>query len=117
MYGQMTAGSWIYIGSQGIIQGTYETFVSVGRKHYDGSPFSADALGAAMDQRCGIASIRAMMRAASQRLPPNQGASVPPGSRSPEGLGPHRPPYPRDRGGRDSLTRRGPGMGGRLRAR
>jgi urocanate hydratase len=37
MYGQMTAGSWIYIGSQGIVQGTYETFVEVGRRHYDGS--------------------------------------------------------------------------------
>ena len=36
MYGQMTAGSWIYIGSQGIVQGTYETFVEVGRRHYDG---------------------------------------------------------------------------------
>jgi len=36
MYGQMTAGSWIYIGSQGIIQGTYETFVSAARTHYDG---------------------------------------------------------------------------------
>lgn len=36
MYGQMTAGSWIYIGSQGIIQGTYETFVEVGRKHFNG---------------------------------------------------------------------------------
>ena len=36
MYGQMTAGSWIYIGSQGIIQGTYETFVEMGRQHYNG---------------------------------------------------------------------------------
>lgn len=36
MYGQMTAGSWIYIGSQGIVQGTYETFVEAGRQHYDG---------------------------------------------------------------------------------
>lgn len=36
MYGQMTAGSWIYIGTQGIVQGTYETFVEAGRKHYDG---------------------------------------------------------------------------------
>ena len=36
MYGQMTAGSWIYIGSQGIVQGTYETFVEVGRRHYGG---------------------------------------------------------------------------------
>ncbi|EAQ24218.1 urocanate hydratase [Roseovarius sp. 217] len=37
MYGQMTAGSWIYIGSQGIVQGTYETFVEAGRQHYHGS--------------------------------------------------------------------------------
>jgi urocanate hydratase len=37
MYGQMTAGSWIYIGTQGIVQGTYETFVEVGRQHYGGS--------------------------------------------------------------------------------
>ncbi len=37
MYGQMTAGSWIYIGSQGIVQGTYETFVEMGRQHYGGS--------------------------------------------------------------------------------
>lgn len=36
MYGQMTAGSWIYIGSQGIVQGTYETFMEAGRQHYDG---------------------------------------------------------------------------------
>ncbi len=36
MFGQMTAGSWIYIGSQGIVQGTYETFVEMGRQHYDG---------------------------------------------------------------------------------
>lgn len=37
MYGQMTAGSWIYIGSQGIVQGTYETFVAVGKTHFGGS--------------------------------------------------------------------------------
>lgn len=37
MYGQMTAGSWIYIGSQGIVQGTYETYLSLARKHYNGS--------------------------------------------------------------------------------
>src|SRR5678810_1209012 len=36
MYGQMTAGSWIYIGTQGIVQGTYETFVEMGRQHYGG---------------------------------------------------------------------------------
>ena len=38
MYGQMTAGSWIYIGSQGIVQGTYETFVSVAKQHFNGDP-------------------------------------------------------------------------------
>jgi urocanate hydratase len=37
MYGQMTAGSWIYIGSQGIVQGTYETFVEAGRQHFEGN--------------------------------------------------------------------------------
>src|SRR4051794_17894328 len=37
MYGQMTAGSWIYIGSQGIVQGTYETFAECGRQHFGGS--------------------------------------------------------------------------------
>ncbi|MEM8682538.1 MAG: urocanate hydratase [Pseudomonadota bacterium] len=38
MYGQMTAGSWIYIGSQGIVQGTYETFMEIARQHYGGNP-------------------------------------------------------------------------------
>src|SRR5690625_4358191 len=37
MYGQMTAGSWIYIGTQGILQGTYETFASLAKRHFDGS--------------------------------------------------------------------------------
>ena len=37
MYGQMTAGSWIYIGSQGIVQGTYETFAELANQHFDGS--------------------------------------------------------------------------------
>ena len=37
MYGQMTAGSWIYIGSQGIVQGTYETFAEVARQHFGGT--------------------------------------------------------------------------------
>src|SRR5678810_1038971 len=37
MYGQMTAGSWIYIGTQGILQGTYETFAAVARTHFDGT--------------------------------------------------------------------------------
>ncbi len=50
MYGQMTAGSWIYIGSQGIVQGTYETFVEMGRQHFGGdlraSGFSPAVLAA-----------------------------------------------------------------------
>src|SRR5664279_6172761 len=37
MYGQMTAGSWIYIGSQGILQGTYETFAAAARRHFGGT--------------------------------------------------------------------------------
>ncbi len=45
MYGQMTAGSWIYIGSQGIVQGTYETFVEAGRQHYPVSPSSGEYAG------------------------------------------------------------------------
>ncbi len=43
MYGQMTAGSWIYIGSQGIVQGTYETFVEAGRQHYPGATPGEDS--------------------------------------------------------------------------
>ena len=38
MYGQMTAGSWIYIGTQGILQGTYETFAAVAAKRFGGTP-------------------------------------------------------------------------------
>ena len=45
MYGQMTAGSWIYIGSQGIVQGTYETFVEAGRQHYPVGPSSGEYAG------------------------------------------------------------------------
>jgi len=45
MYGQMTAGSWIYIGSQGIVQGTYETFVEAGRQHYPVTPSSGEYAG------------------------------------------------------------------------
>src|SRR5260370_23121202 len=41
MFGQMTAGSWIYIGTQGILQGTYETFAAIAAKRYGGSPTGA----------------------------------------------------------------------------
>lgn len=49
MYGQMTAGSWIYIGSQGIVQGTFETFVEAGRQHY--ADTSADPAGSSIQPR------------------------------------------------------------------
>src|SRR5687767_2600827 len=42
MYGQMTAGSWIYIGSQGIVQGTYETYAAIANKHFSQNPPSGD---------------------------------------------------------------------------
>src|SRR5205823_4710357 len=48
MYGQMTAGSWIYIGSQGILQGTYETFAAVARKRFGGSLRGRPAVAAAL---------------------------------------------------------------------
>ncbi len=84
MYGQMTAGSWIYIGSQGIVQGTYETFVEMGRRHFDGDlagrwiltaglggmggaqPLAATMAGA-FDARCGMSS-RAHRAAPANRL-------------------------------------------------
>ena len=65
MYGQMTAGSWIYIGSQGIIQGTYETFVSVGRKHYDGSLRGRWILTAGLGGMGGAQPLAATMAGAS----------------------------------------------------
>src|SRR5206468_5537938 len=43
MYGQMTAGSWIYIGTQGILQGTYETFAACGRKHFEPARSASEA--------------------------------------------------------------------------
>lgn len=48
MYGQMTAGSWIYIGTQGILQGTYETFGAIARKRFDGTPAGTITLTAGM---------------------------------------------------------------------
>ena len=64
MYGQMTAGSWIYIGSQGIVQGTYETFVEVGRKHYDGNLSGRWILTAGLDGMGGAQPLAAVMAGA-----------------------------------------------------
>jgi urocanate hydratase len=65
MYGQMTAGSWIYIGSQGIVQGTYETFVEVGRRHYGGSLSGRWILTAGLGGMGGAQPLAAVMAGAS----------------------------------------------------
>ena len=65
MYGQMTAGSWIYIGSQGIVQGTYETFVEMGRQHYGGSLAGRWILTAGLGGMGGAQTLAATMAGAS----------------------------------------------------
>ncbi len=65
MFGQMTAGSWIYIGSQGIVQGTYETFVSVGRKHFNGDLTGKWILTAGLGGMGGAQPLAATMAGAS----------------------------------------------------
>jgi urocanate hydratase len=65
MYGQMTAGSWIYIGSQGIVQGTYETFVEMGRQHFGGSLKGRWILTAGLGGMGGAQPLAAVMAGAS----------------------------------------------------
>src|SRR5580692_3057381 len=65
MYGQMTAGSWIYIGSQGIVQGTYETFVELGRQHYGGDLRGRWILTAGLGGMGGAQPLAATMAGAS----------------------------------------------------
>jgi urocanate hydratase len=65
MYGQMTAGSWIYIGSQGIVQGTYETFVEMGRQHYGGDWSGRWILTAGLGGMGGAQPLAATMAGAS----------------------------------------------------
>ncbi len=65
MYGQMTAGSWIYIGSQGIVQGTYETFVEAGRQHYGGDLSGRWILTAGLGGMGGAQPLAATMAGAS----------------------------------------------------
>ena len=65
MYGQMTAGSWIYLGSQGIVQGTYETFVEAGRQHYGGSLKGKWILTAGLGGMGGAQPLAAVMAGAS----------------------------------------------------
>ena len=65
MYGQMTAGSWIYIGSQGIVQGTYETFVEMGRRHFGGDLKGKWILTAGLGGMGGAQPLAASMAGAS----------------------------------------------------
>ncbi|HEY1942885.1 MAG TPA: urocanate hydratase [Roseiarcus sp.] len=65
MYGQMTAGSWIYIGSQGIVQGTYETFVEMGRQHFGGDLAGKWILTAGLGGMGGAQPLSATMAGAS----------------------------------------------------
>jgi urocanate hydratase len=65
MYGQMTAGSWIYIGSQGIVQGTYETFVEMGRQHFGGDLSGKWILTAGLGGMGGAQPLAAVMAGAS----------------------------------------------------
>ena len=65
MFGQMTAGSWIYIASQGIVQGTYETFVEAGRQHYDGDLSGRWILTAGLGGMGGAQPLAATMAGAS----------------------------------------------------
>jgi urocanate hydratase len=65
MFGQMTAGSWIYIGSQGIVQGTYETFAELGRRHYGGSLAGRWILTAGLGGMGGAQPLAAVMAGAS----------------------------------------------------
>jgi urocanate hydratase len=65
MFGQMTAGSWIYIGSQGIVQGTYETFAELGRRHYSGDLAGRWILTAGLGGMGGAQPLAAVMAGAS----------------------------------------------------
>src|SRR3982750_2863464 len=64
MYGQMTAGSWIYIGTQGIVQGTYETFAEMGRQHYGGDLHGRWILTAGLGGMGGAQPLAAVMAGA-----------------------------------------------------
>src|SRR5258707_11315818 len=78
MYGQMTAGSWIYIGSQGIVQGTYETLASVARRHFGGTLSGRLVVTAGLRGMAGAQPLAAAMNGAAalgiqtepQRVPP-----------------------------------------------
>jgi len=67
MYGQMTAGSWIYIGTQGILQGTYETFAELARQHFGGTLRGRVVLTAGLGGMGGALAVRARLVSAKER--------------------------------------------------
>ena len=80
MFGQMTAGSWIYIGSQGIVQGTYETFVEMGRQHFGGQLAGRWILTAGLGGMGGAQPLAATMAGvldARHRVPPGAHRQAP----------------------------------------
>src|SRR5204862_7937563 len=68
MYGQMTAGSWIYIGSQGIVQGTYETFAAAARRHFGGTLSGRCVLTAGLGGMGGAQPLAATMNGAASLI-------------------------------------------------
>src|ERR1700732_1371232 len=89
MFGQMTAGSWIYIGTQGIVQGTYETFVELGRQHYGGDLWAKWFLTAGLGGMGGAQPLAAVMAGASCLAVECQPSRIEMRLRHPH---PHRPP-------------------------
>ncbi len=80
MFGQMTAGSWIYIGSQGIVQGTYETFAEMGRRHFGGNLAGKWILTAGLGGMGGAQPLAATMAGAQhagRRVPPEPHRQAP----------------------------------------
>ena len=77
MYGQMTAGSWIYIGTQGILQGTYETFAAAARRHFGGTLSGRTVVTAGLGGMGGAQPLAAIDRARRQRGGRAAGAGTP----------------------------------------
>jgi hypothetical protein len=112
MYGQMTAGSWIYIGTQGIVQGTYETFAEAGRQHYGGDLTGKWILTGGLGGMGGAQPLAAVMAGAcclavecedpQHRFPPPHPLSRREDRRPRRGAGDDRP---LDQGGRGEIRR------------
>ena len=115
MYGQMTAGSWIYIGSQGIVQGTYETFVEAGRQHFGGSMAGRWILTAGLGGMggaqplaatfAGACSLNIECQQSRHRLPPAHALPRRAGHRSGRRAGAHRQVHGAEEGRLDRPAR------------